>query len=276
MSYAEQTTAIAPVVVEIGGTPTLLISDNPSFQAMVEERYSEFVRAEGSLNSGRPPLRFEVEVLPDGELCGDEDVRVWKDGDCWHACRGDFRAEVDLQSGAGRIRLGMNPYALNSILRIVHTLYLAPRRGFLLHAASAIRNRAAFVFSGVSGAGKTTISRCAPADAVLLTDEISYIRWDGGLYSACGTPFAGDLGKPGENVSAPIAKLFFLEKGADNRIEVLDKAEAIRKLLRNILFFCEGEEPVQQVFDSACDFIERVPVYRLTFVPDATVWELVG
>ena len=62
------------------------------------------------------------------------------------------------------------------MLRIVHTLVLARQGGFLLHSASAIRNGKAFLFAGVSEAGKTTISRLAPPDATLLTDEISYVR----------------------------------------------------------------------------------------------------
>jgi hypothetical protein len=35
-------------------------------------------------------------------------------------------------------------------------------------------------------------------------------------------------------------------------------------------------ELVQAVFQSALDFVERVPVRRLTFVPDARAWELIG
>jgi ABC-type iron transport system FetAB ATPase subunit len=62
------------------------------------------------------------------------------------------------------------------VLRILHTLLLAAEGGFLVHAASAVRNGRAFLFAGLSGAGKTTIAGLAPPDATLLTDEISYVR----------------------------------------------------------------------------------------------------
>ncbi len=90
--------------------------------------------------------------------------------------RGDFRAHWDPSAGRGHIRQSANPYSIDSVLRIVHTLILAREGGFLLHSAGAIRNGRAFLFSGVSGAGKTTISRLAPPDVTLLTDEVSYIR----------------------------------------------------------------------------------------------------
>ena len=82
-----------------------------------------------------------------------------------------------------------------------------------MHSASAVRNGRAFLFPAVSGAGKTTISRLAPPDVTLLTDEISYVRRVADGYHAHGTPFAGDLGRAGENISAPVAGLQLLVQG---------------------------------------------------------------
>jgi len=152
---------------------------------------------------------------------------------------------------------------------------LAKQGGFLLHSASAIRNGKAFLFAGVSGAGKTTISRLAPADATLLTDEISYVRKRDQGYVAFGTPFTGELAKLGENRSAPVAALYLLAQGPENRIEPVAAADAGRELLANMLFFAEDQELVHWAFHAACDFVARVPVHRLTFMPDARVWEMI-
>jgi hypothetical protein len=204
-----------------------------------------------------------------------EDVRVLRKDGLWHLTRGDFRAQWDADAGRGAVRQSANPYSIDTVLRIVHSLILARTGGFLLHAASAIRNGRAFLFSGVSGAGKTTISRLAPPDAVLLTDEISYVRREDSAYHACGTPFAGELARVGENCSAPLDTLFFLQKGPANRIEEVAQPEAVRLLLRNILFFAEDEELVKLIFATACDFVNRVRVRQLTFLPDERVWDLV-
>ncbi len=93
---------------------------------------------------------------------------------------------------------------------------------------------------------------------------------------AFGTPFTGELAKLGENASAPLAALYLLAQGPENRIDPVAVADAGRELLANMLFFAEDQESVQQVFQSACDFVQRVPVFRLTFVPDARVWEMIG
>ena len=145
---------------------------------------------------------------------------MWRTGQRWQLERGDFHADWDPVTRRGCVRQSVNPYSIDSVLRIVHTLMLATSRtGFLLHAASAVRNGQAFLFSGVSGAGKTTISRLAPPDATLLTDELSYLRREAAGDYAYGTPFAGELAKVGENVKAPLAAVFLLAQGPANRID---------------------------------------------------------
>ncbi len=54
------------------------------------------------------------------------------------------------------------------------------------------------------------------------------------------------------------------------------RGDAARALLANILFFAEDEELVQSIFQSVFEFVSRVPVSRLTFMPDSRVWELIG
>lgn len=244
---------------------------DPKFVEMLQGRYAGFVAA-----SERAEIEFDVDLAAPGP--GDEraDVQVRRKSGRWLIQRGDFRAEWDPASRNGRIRQAPNPYSIDSVLRIVHTLVLAREGGFLLHAASAIRKGKAFVFAGVSGAGKTTISRLAPSDATLLTDEISYVRKEGKQYIAFGTPFTGELAKPGENVSASVESLYLLAQGPRNQIGSVSAGEAVRSLLANILFFAEDPELVQMIFHSAFEFVSRVPVSRLTFVPDSRVWELIG
>jgi len=257
------------VTVEIGGMAIALHSKDAAFRELLVDRYEGFIS-----DSQKSQFQLAVDLAQPWAMTGsDDDVRVRKQGRHWLIQRGDFQARWNPASGRGQVRQSHNPYAIDSVLRIVHTLILARRGGFLFHAASAIRDGRAFLFAGISSAGKTTISRLAPPDVKLLTDEISYVRRRGDRYFAFGTPFAGELARPGENESAPVATLFLLEKGPENRIEAVPKAEAVRSVLRNVLFFAEDRDLVAQMFESACEFADRVPIRRLVFAPDARVWE---
>jgi hypothetical protein len=258
------------VVVDIGDIPVRLRTTDPSLVAVLERRYSRF------LDSSAPPaFEFDVSVVPAGTLPGDADVSVRVQTSRWVLERGDFRAEWDARTRHGWIQQTVNPYSIDSVLRIVHTLLLSTRGGFLLHAASGIRNGRACLFVGPSGAGKTTIARLAPPDVTLLTDEISYVRYVGGEFVAFGTPFAGELGESGERVSAPIGAVYRLAWGPDNGLQRLAPTEAVRALMRNILFFAADPALAGQVLQTACRFACSVPVYQLAFAPDARVWDVI-
>jgi hypothetical protein len=259
------------LTINIGGISVRLNTADEDFLELLQSRYT------GYLGSGENvEFDFDVELSPPGGIEPDAPVRVAYNAGRWFLERGDFRAEWSPKTRRGTIRQTANPYSIDSVLRIVHTLVLVQQGGFLLHSASAIRNGKAFLFAGVSGAGKTTVSRLAPADATLLTDEISYVRKQNDEYIACGTPFTGELARIGENVSGPIATLYLLAQGKENRIDPIGPSEAGRELLSNMLFFADDSEMVHRAFQSACDFVDRIPVHRLTFLPDERVWELIG
>jgi hypothetical protein len=259
------------LTIEIGGIPIALRTTDPTFLKLLQDRYGDYVKTGAGSD-----FVFDVDLISSNMSDPDAEVRVWLQDGNWQLERGDFRAEWNPEQRRGRIRQTANPYSIDSVLRIVHTLQLAREGGFLLHASSAVRNGKAFLFSGLSEAGKTTMARLAPPDVVLLTDEASYVRKVGSQYLAFGTPFAGDLGEPGKNVSAPIAALYLLAKAKENQVTPIEPAEAVRRLMRNILFFAHDPELMRLVFQSACAFVAAVDVFELSFVPDRRVWELIG
>lgn len=256
--------------IEIGGVPIAVRTNDTRFLDLLENRYAGFIG-----HSSSAGVEFDIELSEPSGSGPDDELEVTFEGGEWLLKRGDFRARWNPRTRSGHIRQSCNPYAIDSVLRIVHSLILARQGGFLVHAASAICEGKAFVFSGVSGAGKTTISRLAPRDVTLLTDEVSYVRRDSNRYVACGTPFAGELDRAGENCSAPIDTLFFLEKGPQNRIEPIAPTDAVQRLMRNILFFAHDPELVKLVFQSACEFANVVPIRRLVFMPDQRVWDII-
>lgn len=262
--------ARSEAVIQIGGIGVCVTTDDPTFLAMLKQRYSGFVSRSVSAD-----FFFDVNLAPTEIADPDGDIRLTRRAGGWTLERGDFRADWDSVSRVGKIQLSPNPYSIDALLRILHSLTLAGEGGFLLHSASAVRNGKAYLFTGASGAGKTTIARLAPTDATLLTDEISYVRKDKNGYIACGTPFAGELGRPGENVSAPLAAVYLLAKGPENRIGSLTTAEAASAILSNLLFFAEDRELVDSVFHAVCEFVDRVPIFRLTFFPTSRVWEMI-
>jgi hypothetical protein len=260
--------------IQIGGIPIILSARDRGFIAALEGRYANFLRVPADGYN----IRLDVTLIPPAGIPDDDEdggeLEVRFEAGRWLMRRGDFQAEWNPTTGRGTIRQPAQPYAIDSVIRIILSLVLARDGGFLLHAASAMRGGRALLLSGVSGAGKTTIARMAPAGAILLSDEISCVRRTGTGYHAFGTPFAGELGISGARIVAPVAALYFLRQGPRNAIGSIEPARAAATLLRNILFFADDPALAGGVFATACDFAARVAVAELTFRPDPDVWEL--
>jgi hypothetical protein len=255
------------VVINIGRTPIRVDNDDAAFGDLLRRRYGNFTAV-----SSDDPIVLTVELVDRPN--SDADLSVIRNGGLWRMERGDFRATYDPVLRQGHVRQTANPWSIDAVIRIVHSLELARCGGFLIHAASAIRNGRGWVFAGQSGAGKTTLARLAPADVTLLTDEISFIRPAGEEFFAWGTPFAGELGIPGDDVAAPVAAICFPEHAPHQRLTRMGPAEALKRLMKNILFFADDPELVQLVFETAARFVEKTSVYRLEFQPDVSVWSL--
>jgi len=120
---------------------------------MLQNRYAGFVTDGGSAE-----FDFDVDLNAPAGI-DREDVRVTQHAGRWSLERRDFRAEWEPAMRRGSIRQTANPYSIDAVLRIVHTLVLARSGGFLLHSASAIRNGKAFLFAGVSRRGEDDKSR---------------------------------------------------------------------------------------------------------------------
>ena len=255
--------------IQVGGIPIRVRAADQEFVGLLQQRYSGFL-----CSQGRGEL-LEIELHQPVEDA-DAEITVRHCDGRWLIQRGDFEAAWDPVNHRGKVLQAPSPYALDSALRIIHSLMLSEEGGFLIHAASAIRRGRSCFFAGVSGAGKTTLARMAPPAVTVLTDEISYIRKQGTEYLAYGTPFAGELGRPGENASAPLAAWFMLVQGDENRLEPIgDPAEAVRSLMRNVLFFAEESEWTARIFHGICDFAARVPGYRMIFRRQAEAWDLI-
>jgi len=104
-------------------------------------------------------------------------VRVARDGvpGRFDLSRHDFRGTLDLGRRAVDVAVAeADELTLDSLLRVALTLALLPSRGLLVHAASLARGGRGYLFPGVSGAGKTTLTRLS-AGATPLSDELSIV-----------------------------------------------------------------------------------------------------
>jgi hypothetical protein len=259
---------VAELTLAIGGLRTSIEPRDPAVARAVTERFSGF------LSTAPPAWRLSVGRRPGGRVpLDDVVVRDLDGGGRRFACeRHDFLAEIDLDARTGRVGLAaVDAVALDTMLRVVYSLALLDAETLVVHASSLVRDGRAYLFPGRSGAGKTTVTRLSPA-ATLLSDEISIVEAAGACH---GSPFWGELARPGDNVRAPLSGVYFLEQADRHAATPLGRRQALTSLLPNVLFFAGDAALTRRVLDVAGRLVDAVPCYRLAFRRDPGFWAVV-
>lgn len=189
--------------------------------------------------------------------------------------RGCSAATLGLHSAAWAGGTCLKPlrYPLDQILAWG---LLAKVGGALLHASVAVRDGVGQVFTGRSGAGKSTIAGLLEADGwrILNDDRVVVFRRDG-QWRAAGTPWHGS-GRHAEPDEVALGGIHFLHQAPENRLEPMP-AEQVRVALLDVVSVPWFEDAWSQGILDGLDRLARdVGFYRLFFTPDSGAIQLIG
>jgi len=188
-------------------------------------------------------------------------------GECWAIfgegfARGEIIVPPSAEGGAFCYPLGA-PFEY-----ILLSGYLSLRRGLLLHGCAVADRGRALVFTGPSGSGKTTMARlwAGHTDAIVLNDDLVFLREIEGTIWVFGTPWgtnSADLSSP---AGAPLGALFFLQPASSNEMQVMDTAPAVAQLFAQAFspWFYDAAYATR-ILDLCTDICRSVPVRRLGF-----------
>lgn len=173
------------------------------------------------------------------------------------------------KGGKGRPMLDQPvTYPLDQLL-MMH--FLARRRGMLVHTAGVVIAGKAYLFAGVSGAGKSTFSLLLAAARAgrMLSDERVIVRLVKGRPVAFGTPWAGTANIASAG-SAPLAGIFFLKHGCGNEIRRLDPVAAADRMLPMVSIPWYDPDTAVPIIAFVKRLASRVPAHEFSFVRDGS------
>lgn len=145
-------------------------------------------------------------------------------------------------------------------------------RDILIHASGISYNGKGYIFSGVSGRGKSTIARLwHEIGAGVIHDDRLVLRKNTNGYTMYNTPvYEND--EPSE---AHVTEIFLIEHGLQNKSERIIGAAAISSVMSNCIQHNWGHKPVETLLGSVSDLCSLVPVYKMVFKPDVSVTEYI-
>ena len=144
--------------------------------------------------------------------------------------------------------------------------------GFYLHASAVVLDGKAYLFSGVSGAGKSTHTRhwqdqFGPGTVIINDDKPALRRIDGVWY-AYGTPWCGKDGI-NANQKAPVAGVCFLKKAERNEIRRLSPWDAMQRVMSQTIYRFRSADFLDRMLSNLELFLQEIPVYELENLPNA-------
>ena len=187
----------------------------------------------------------------------------------------NFEAQISLGPNPAVSSLGValeHELAQTSVIENFLRIYMAHRvlelGGVMLHSAGLVFDDQAYIFSGRSNAGKTTLTRKAyEVGARILSDDINLVLPGKNGYQAHAVPFTGEFGRTlghrGGKETYPVAGIVLLEQSDSLATETVNQSAAVARLLTGSPFVNTDAEELEKLFDAVTSLVAQVPVIRL-------------
>jgi hypothetical protein len=164
-------------------------------------------------------------------------------------------------------------YPLGEILA---SHYLDQVNGLVIHSCGVLDGDRGYLFAGVSGAGKSTMSKIwsTVPGVVVLNDDRIILNKNGKQVWMQGTPWHGDFGLVSAQ-KVPIQKVFILKHYPENQVHSISPAMLARQLFIRSFppYWDEGRlDRMLQILDQIC---QNISGFELRFVPDSSVVDFV-
>lgn len=192
--------------------------------------------------------------------------------------------ELDLETRWAQVSTSSEVRAAGALDRTLAyiCMQVLPREhdGLLLHAAGVEIDGAGHVFTGASGAGKTTVARLAAGRGQVLVDENVILRLGAGGPEVYSTPFWGHSTPPAliqrTNRHVPLAAIYLLVHAPEFRLSRLSPSQAAVALLSTEKVATERAESAAAWLAVAERLIAQVPIHHLAFRPTVELWDFLA
>ena len=141
-------------------------------------------------------------------------------------------------------------------------------KDIMIHASGISNSGNGYVFSGVSGKGKTTMAKLWNASgAKVIHDDRLIIRKAINGYRMYNTPVYNN-DNPGDT---QVSRIFIIEHGPSDKLIRVTGANAVSLVMSNCIQHNWSKEIINRLLESVTDLCENVPAEMLYFKPERNV-----
>lgn len=185
-----------------------------------------------------------------------------------------FTGWFNINGREAEVSISSSLQAFYLFLRFITIVILSQGGGFVIHASSVADDGFGYIFAGRPNSGKSTMARLS-ADKEILCDDFSIVKKVNNQFRVFPSPFWGSVQPAGKDVgeSYPIKGIYFLNQAEENFIRPVQSWQKRFTLLhQNVLMFPRLKSQALSIFNLESDLIDSVPLFKLFFVPNKSVW----
>jgi hypothetical protein len=268
------TEIIVLTTLAIAGWRIRLESSLPVVDEAVASHFRAFVVPDGAANDARVTVSLDPDVpageWPARQVTRQEDVCLFDmPGACGRIALDCWQGTVKL----GRQNLGQN---LEHFLKALFAYMAFHQGGLLFHCAGVLAGRAAYLFTGESGSGKSTVVSLL-SHRPALNDDLIVLRPDGREWRAYGTPFWNvqtTRRSSGQTADGVVVGIYRLVQDQQVYLEPISSAIAVSELMANCPIVNTDPVELPALVSRCRELAQAVKVQRLHFRESPDFWTI--
>jgi hypothetical protein len=141
-------------------------------------------------------------------------------------------------------------------------------KDIMIHASGVNFSGQGFLFTGISGKGKSTMARLwNDSGAMVVHDDRLILRRSGNGYRMFNTPvYDSDI--PLDSV---LDRIYIIEHGDDDRLLQIRESSAVSQVMANCIQHSWDPGIISGLLDSVSEMCRIIPTFKLQFIPHAGV-----
>ncbi len=140
----------------------------------------------------------------------------------------------------------------------------------MIHASGICYKGQGYLFSGISGSGKSTMVKLWNISGVkVIHDDRLIVRKEGKGYMMYNTPVYNN----DEPQESWLDRIYIIEHGKENELRILKEAESVSCIMTNCIQHNWDTDIIARLLDSVSDLSSAIPVARFFFRPDRSAIE---
>jgi hypothetical protein len=235
-----------------------------------QKNFPRYIETEGK----NPDLKIKIEDGY-GIPFKDYEVEITKHEDKLFYRRADYLIEVDPEFKSATVSV-YDALALKHALTNLYSSFIVYHNwGLLIHSSCVIEKGKAHIFSGHSGAGKSTVAKLSyPRE--LLSDEATLVKITPEGIKIYNSPFRSELEAGPFDQDIELASIQILYQALQNKRIKIQKSDALVHLMDKVFFWPHSQDETKTILKLMTMMVKQVPVYELHFQKNNTFWELIS